>query len=194
MGRKSLVNKIEEHKADLDGHGVYIDELNCFIYRLAVAPDGWCRVCQNHFNIPQNTVLGQARSVFDYETPAEAITVFENLKIMPGVVWREDDRVDYSRDDYWNGVKRWKDGKNRFALYLNGTEACVMRYRENNEYYIMTQFGNGISDGVINADSIDAAKKAAEKWLADSFKAEINMHNDCIHKLKMKTLILETKG
>ena len=194
MKRKSLVNKIEEHEAALDGHGVYIDELNCFIYRLAVAPDGWCRVCQNHFNIQQNTVLGQARSVFDYETPAEAIAVFENLKIMPGVVWREDDRVDYSRDDYWNGVKRWKDGKNRFALYLNGSEACVMRYRENNNYHIMTSFGNGMSEGVVNADSIDAAKKAAEKWLADRFKAEINMHNGCIHKLKMKTLILETKG
>ena len=162
--RKSLVHKMEEHEKSLSGHGVYIDEANCYIYRLAVAPDGWCRVCQNHFDIQNNTVLGQPRQVWDYKTPAEALTAFNNLKLMPHRnIWREDERVFYSAEDYWNKAKQWKDGRNRYELMLSGKESwCVLYYNPKDGYYVKAYISGGCVDEMLHATTLDTAKKEAE--------------------------------
>lgn len=93
--RKDLGRKYEQHQAALENKGAIIDEKNSLIYRLAVAPDGWCRVALNDFVVAENTVLGPAKQTWDVKTSEEAIALFEEIKIRPGMVWREDDRVFY---------------------------------------------------------------------------------------------------
>lgn len=93
--RKDLSRKIKKHQLALEGHGILIDEQNGLIYRLAVAPDGWCRVAKNGFDIAENTVLGPAAETWDFQTPEEAIGLFEEIKARSGMFWREDDRVLY---------------------------------------------------------------------------------------------------
>lgn len=95
--RKNLFRKTKQHQQVLEGLGILIDEKNGLIYRLAVAPDGRCRVAQNNFDVVQNTVLGPAVQTWDYKTPVEAVVFFEAIKQRPEITWCRDDRVLYDK-------------------------------------------------------------------------------------------------
>lgn len=96
--RKDLGRKYAHHQMALEGRGIIINPAEGQIYRLAVAPDGWCRVAQNDFDITCDTVLGPAKQTWDFKTPGEAISFFEKMKGVRGMVWREDDRVFYKKE------------------------------------------------------------------------------------------------
>lgn len=96
--RKDLSHKSKLHQFALEGYGVLINESSGLIYRLAVAPDGWCRVAQNNFDVAQNTVLGPATQTWDYQTPEEAVALFKAIKKHPEITWRQDDRVFYDKN------------------------------------------------------------------------------------------------
>lgn len=82
---------------DLANKGVIINR-HGYIFRLAVAPNGKARVVQNRFDKRENTVLGPAIYVEEYDTADEALDRFEKIKRQLGNEWREDDRVMYARD------------------------------------------------------------------------------------------------
>lgn len=88
--RKNLSSKYELHSRALEGHGVITNRFKGIIFRLAVAPDGWCRVCVNRCDWPAQTVLGSPIEVYDYETPEEAIRLFNGIKENGGNYWWKD--------------------------------------------------------------------------------------------------------
>lgn len=90
--RKDLSSKYEQHRNALEGHGVILNRFKGLIYRLAVAPDGWCRVCVNRCNWPQQTVLGCPIEVYDFKTPGEAIKLFNSIKENTGNYWMDYDQ------------------------------------------------------------------------------------------------------
>lgn len=191
MKRKSLVNKIEEHDKALSGRGVVIDEAQGYIYRLAVAPDGWCRVSQNHFNVQENTVLGQPKNTFDFETPSEAIAVFETFKNFAACVWRKDERVMYAREDDWNASKYWKDGRTRHVLLVDGMEAFVLYCYENREWYVRAYIDGGCQESTIITRELTAAKEEAEKWYANILTKSIATHEASIKSHQKQLMVLE---
>lgn len=89
--RKNLSAKYEKHKLALEGHGVITNRFKGIIYRLAVAPDGWCRVCVNRCDWPLRTVLGCAIKTYDFKTPEEAIRLFNSIKNDTGNYWEDYD-------------------------------------------------------------------------------------------------------
>lgn len=93
--RKDLTRKCKEHEAALSGHGIIYNRFKGKIWRLAVAYNGWCRIAENNFDIESRTVLGPAIQTYDYETPEEAIRVFNGFKDHTGNYWDKDDRVIY---------------------------------------------------------------------------------------------------
>lgn len=94
----NLEKKINETEKAINGKGIIIDP-NGFIYRLAVNCFGEARLCMNRFLIEENTIVGNAidEATHDYKNPEDAIREFERIKAQPGMVWRQDDRVFYSK-------------------------------------------------------------------------------------------------
>jgi hypothetical protein len=105
--RKDLTRRSKKHELALAGHGVIINRFRGRIWRLAVAYDGWCRIAENNFDVETDTVLGPAILTYDYETPEEAIRVFNGFKDHTGNWWRQEDRVIYDPcglEEYSNGT------------------------------------------------------------------------------------------
>ena len=88
--RKNLSHKYTEHQKALEGHGIITNRFKGIIYRLAVAPDGWCRVCVNRFHGPTLTVYGCPITTYDYKTPEEAIRLFCSIAENGGNYWDKD--------------------------------------------------------------------------------------------------------
>lgn len=94
-------------------------------------------------------------------------------------------------------MKRWeKYGTIRHKLYLSdgGTEAGTLYFGGSGSCYFQIYIGGGSDEIVLTADTLEGAKREAEKWLAERYKKDIEMHERCIKALHENVDSLESEG
>lgn len=89
-------------------------------------------------------------------------------------------------------MKRWKDGKNRYELHLNGKECAVLYYNVDTKlFYVRSYIMNGSSEALLSANNTATAKAEAEKWLVKQYRKIIqNCESQAKnYKERMQTLV-----